>query len=63
MTWLTPAGFDWELWNASSTFGRVPPSRSATEHLAVGSESEEWRSDLKQTVAWMLALGDIPSGG
>ena len=29
----------------------------------MGSESEEWRSDLKQTVAWMLALGDIPSGG
>eukprot|EP01050_Picozoa_sp_SAG11_P053404 SAG11_NODE_31505_length_291_cov_0.921875_1_plen_75_part_01 len=30
MTWLTPAGFDWQLWNASTAdFNRDPPPNSA----------------------------------
>ena len=49
MTWLTPAGFDWDTWNRTSTdFGRTPPLQSAK---------------LEERVSWMLALGDIPSGG
>ncbi len=43
MTWLTPAGFDWQLWNASTAdFNRHPPPQSAA---------------LSDRLRWMLALG------
>ena len=61
-TWLTPAGFDWELWNASSTFGRDPPG-SRTDSM-LGSGSDRITVSLtRERVRWMLALGAIPSGG
>ena len=67
ITWLTPAGFDWDLWNASSTFGRVPPG---PQHMPNGSSGigEQVRgtttvSLTREQVRWMLALGAIPSGG
>ncbi len=34
MTWLTPAGFDWELWNATSIFGRTPPTKTMAREQA-----------------------------
>ena len=41
-TWLTPAGFNWGLWNATAVFDRTPPPGDAP---------------LADRVAWVLALG------
>eukprot|EP00040_Diaphanoeca_grandis_P027832 m.159300 g.159300 ORF g.159300 m.159300 type:complete len:763 (+) comp31130_c0_seq2:1-2289(+) len=41
-TYLTPAGFDWQLWNSTSDFARTPPPSTAP---------------LSQRVGWLLSLG------
>ena len=67
VTWLTPAGFDWELWNATSTFGRTPPTGSVefTDDVVNDEKGAATTAavSVSDRVRWMLALGDIPSGG
>ena len=46
-TWLTPAGFDWDLWNRTAAFDRAPPPASAP---------------LADRVRWVLALGPAAGG-
>ena len=43
MTWLTPAGFDWDLWNTSTVgaWDRTPPAPTAP---------------LRERISWLLAL-------
>lgn len=45
--WLTAAGFDWKLWNASVTFNRTPPPATAP---------------LPDRIGWALALGSHAAG-
>ena len=50
MTWLTPAAFDWSLWNSTASFDRAPPPPT---------------SPLHERVNWLLALRDgsaVPGG-
>ena len=50
MTWLTPAAFDWGVWNSTASFDRTPPPPSAPLH---------------ERVDWLLALRDgntVPDG-
>lgn len=76
MTWLTPAGFDWELWNATSTFGRSPPTAAtgtatmargkqmvALDIANVGSRGMMSIASAREQIRWMLALGAVSSGG
>ena len=47
-TYLTPAGFDWGLWNATSAFARTPPPAA---------------SPLRDRVDWLLAMDSGGGGG
>lgn len=50
MTWLTPAAFNWSLWNSTAAFDRTPPPPTAPLH---------------ERVHWLLALRDgsvVPGG-
>lgn len=46
-TYLTAAGFDWDVFNSTSTFNRTPPNRS---------------TPIAHRIKWLLALGSDVGG-